>query len=443
MYMRKNTALRIAASGLAIGLTTVGCSPFAARPSTVSASASKPAKEAGKLYEKTGVAFREGKLAEALGHIEKAVELAPRDAGYRMVLGDLYLKNGRFLSAEQTFNDVLTLDPSNVRAGLSLALSRVAQGKTSEALRVLAGLEGHAPIADLGLAYALAGQPHRAIAMLEPAARTADADGRTRQNLALAYALAGDWQKARVTAAQDVSPADLAGRLQQWAALSKPEAPYSQVAALMGIANVVADAGQPAQLALAPEAPVVAEAPAPAAPGAPVVAQVEAPAPQQVLAEAVKVEAPAIPAAAEAQAKKAVETLVKPAVTRASLPASRPLPTFKPAVQRVSFQPPKAHASTGRFVVQIGAYKTQNQAERAWTGAQNRYGIADREPLTTIASIPGKGTFHRLSVSGFDTMADAGRLCRSIKARGGACFVRSTAGDVPVQWASRRSTPRG
>ena len=38
--------------------------------------------------------------ARLLVHAEAAVDAAPRDAGYRMLLGDLYLKNGRFQSAE-------------------------------------------------------------------------------------------------------------------------------------------------------------------------------------------------------------------------------------------------------------------------------------------------------------------------------------------------------
>ena len=53
-----------------------------------------------------------GHLAEGLGYAERAVELSPRDVGYRMLLADLYLKNGRFQSAETTFGDVVSLDPS-------------------------------------------------------------------------------------------------------------------------------------------------------------------------------------------------------------------------------------------------------------------------------------------------------------------------------------------
>lgn len=440
--MRKNRAFRIATSTLVAGVVTVGCSPSGQRPVALSAAApdavKDAAKDAAKAHERAGIAFRQGNLAEALAQIELAVQLAPRDVGYRMVLGDLYLKNGRFLSAEQAFDDVIALDPGNVRAGMSAALAQIAQGKNNEALERLASLENVAPATDLGLAYALAGQPHRAIAMLEPAARAPEADGRTRQNLALAYAFAGEWAKAQVTAAQDVSPGELSTRMQQWAALASQRETYSAVAWVLGIANVVADGGQPAQLALAPEPVEVAAAAPIAIQPAPVV-------PAQVLAEAVKIEAPlaAEPVPAAPQVAKAVETLVKaPAVLRTQVPASAPLPAFKPAAQRISFEPDRPKAD-GRFVVQIGAYRSQAQAEKAWTMAMKSYSLADHEPLSTTVALPGRGTFHRLSVSGFGTYGEAGKFCRSIKARGGACFVRTHAGDAPVQWASRKSGPRG
>jgi hypothetical protein len=144
------------------------------------------------------------------------------------------------------------------------------------------------------------------------------------------------------------------------------------------------------------------------------------------------------PALAEVQYAAAAKSLVVPgpAVIRASVPAAKaPVPTFAPAAARASLEPRRA-AAMGRFVVQIGAYKTSVQAEKAWAQADRRYRF-NREPLSTTVSIAGRGTFHRLSVSGFDNHYAAVRLCGSIKARGGACFVRTTAGDAPVQWASR------
>jgi Flp pilus assembly protein TadD len=471
--MRKNRAFRLAASSLAIGATTVGCTPTEHRVATVSARAPKAEKAAEKqaheAYEASLAAVRKDDLTGALGHIERAVQLAPRDVAYRMVLADLYLKNGRLLSAEQAYGDALILNPSNPKAALSKALMQVAQGRNGEAVAALDGLGEIVAPGDLGLAYALAGQPDRAIAMLEPLARSEQADGRVRQNLALAYALAGDWAKARMLASQDVSPAELGARLEQWAALAQPKASYSQVASLFGIANVVADGGQPVALALAPEAPQPASPAVPegavkvasadtainvAETEVPASAYAEARAPaatvlQQVIPEPFRLDSAASVSAAspapvsKVQVTQAVNTLVTSEAKLVPALAETPLPKFAPAPERLSLEPVAAKKkSMGRFVVQIGAFKTPGQAERAWGEAEKRYSLAGREPLSTTVDIKGKGRFHRLSVAGFDTSSQAQTFCGSIKAKGGACFVRTTAGDSPVQWASR-SARRG
>jgi hypothetical protein len=48
-----------------------------------------------------------------------------------------------------------------------------------------------------------------------------------------------------------------------------------------------------------------------------------------------------------------------------------------------------------------------------------------------------KGTVWRLSIQGFDSQGQAIAQCQSLRSRGGNCFVRSTNGDSPVQFASR------
>jgi Flp pilus assembly protein TadD len=456
--MKNNVAYKFAASSLVLGLTTIGCTPASTsyRPTTASASVARAEGGAAKFYANAQAASQQGNHAEALTLAEKAVEFSPRDTGYRMLLADLYLKNGRFTSAESAFADLLTLDPGNSRASLSIALAQIAQGKTGDALAVLEVLSATAAPADVGLAFALAGQPQRAIEMLEPAARASDATGRVRQNLALAYSIAGDWQKARIIAAQDVAPADLDARLQQWAAFAQPSAPYTQVAALLAV-TAVQDAGRPVRLALAPAAqqPVAfaeAEVAAPAV-GGPVEPAAESPAgtteafayqpPEQadVFAEAPAAPAPVqVPASAakvqdvsEVRFAAAVQSLVEaPAPSRVSVPvASAPIRVFQP---KKSVKKPQG---AGRFVVQLGAYRNAVQVEKAWAQAQRRYRFGDSAPLSTKISIPGKGTFHRLAIAGFQTPVEAGQVCRSIRARQGVCFVRATAGDSPVQWASR------
>ena len=47
-----------------------------------------------------------------------------------------------------------------------------------------------------GLSLAITGPPQEAIAQLAPAASSASADARTRQNLAFAFAMAGDLENA-------------------------------------------------------------------------------------------------------------------------------------------------------------------------------------------------------------------------------------------------------
>lgn len=470
--MKKKVKLQIAASTLMLGLTVVGCKPAgtAFRPSSASAKAVKGESDSAKAFEQAQTAARNADLSGALRFAERAVELSPRDAGYRMLLADLYLKNGRFLSAEQAFGDVLMLDETNSRATLSLALAQVAQGKSRDAIERLDKVASAVP-ADAGLAYALAGQPQRAIQLLEQVARRPEATARVRQNLALAHAIAGDWQKARITASQDLSGDEVAARMEQWASFADPAKAHLQVATLLGT-SPVQDGGQPTHLALAP-----------AAPDAPVHAEAEAPAPMaDAPVRVAEASAPIVPPAAaaptsnkEANAYSAPEHgdafAMRSAIEMVDIPASNSgraasqvpnvqlaaavtnlVKSPEPILKAVTATAPvrafvpvkaarKARSGQGRFVVQIGAYRSAAQVEKAWSQAIRRYRFAN-EPMSTKVSIPGKGVFHRLAVSGFHNPADAARACQAIRGKGGMCFVRANAGDSPVQWASRYSSYR-
>jgi Flp pilus assembly protein TadD len=465
--MNKSVALKFAVSALAIGTTMVACVPGKARTASASARAPKAEQQASSFYAKAQQAVTDGKYGEGLGFAERAVELSPRDVGYRMILGDLYLKNGRFQSAETTFSDVQQLDPANARASFSVALARIALGRPAGAIAELDRLAETASPADIGLAYALAGEPQRAIALLEPAAQGPGATGRVRQNLALSYALAGDWEKARNVAAQDVSPRDLGARLQQWAALAQPGGGTAQVAALLGV-TPAEDAGQPVRLALAPAqpsgtafaaaGPLPEPAPETVTAAAPALAQAEpAPAPAAE-SEPVRIASSELPqwvserAEAEAEAPvsaertkplyaEAVQALVtpQPSVLESSVPAVEAPQRSFDSPRR---QAPAAKSSQGRFAVQLGAYSSPSSVERAWAQMLKRFGFANLTPLSTTVSVPGRGTLHRLSVAGFENREAAGRTCRSIRSKGGACFVRTVAGDAPVRWASRYASAR-
>jgi|GEM_PF-283458 len=262
----KRIAWKFAASTAVLGATTFGCmmNGVGTAPAVAFESEGRPQQQAADLFQRAGRAIADNKLAEAVSLLEQAVMISPRDAGYRLLLADAYMKSGRFQSAEATYRDVLAIDPERTRAALGLALMQVANGRQQEAMEQLERLEGSASPADLGLAYALAGSPQRAIDLLEPAARSLGATARVRQNLALAYAFGGDWQRARTIAAQDVSPSELADRMSQWASLAGRTHAPDQVAAMLGV-SPMADAGQPVRIALNAAPPTVIAAPRPVA----------------------------------------------------------------------------------------------------------------------------------------------------------------------------------
>ncbi|MGQ0588474.1 MAG: tetratricopeptide repeat protein [Sphingosinicella sp.] len=466
---------KFAASTMIISITMVAATAQsqamrqAGMPGRAAAAGDRQSSE---LFAQARRDLQQGRVSEARVAMEQAVALSPRDAGYRLLLADVYLKQGRFESARATYGDVLELDPSNQRAGLSFSLMQIALDRPQAAIAQLDTLAGRASAADVGLAMALAGAPERAIEILEPAARSPSATPRIRQNLALAHALAGDWRRARAIASQDLSPADVGPRLEQWAAFARPGAAANQVAALLGV-SPVADPGQPVALALSRPAPAPVQV---AAVEAPVVAAPEAAAPVQAAAvgpdtdwglpaaapiQVAAAEAPAsyapvsytpvsyapasdvppapAPTEEEVQAAIAARAMNRPApsvmrTAAVSLPAA---PVFRRAAARpVAAAAPEVRMGDSQFVVQLGAFSNEGNAEAAWVEFQQRYGLTPYAPLAATIEMDGR-TLHRVAIAGFASHEDAQSLCGSLRARGGECFVRSSAGDASVRWAAR------
>lgn len=359
--------------------------------------------------------------AAAIAAAEQAVTLAPAVAGYRMLLGQSYLQAGRFVSARAAFADTLALDATNGKAALNLALAQVATGDWQAAQRTLASHGGEIPAGDRGLALALAGDTRGAVTLLTDLARSAQATPKARQNLALAYALAGQWQAARVVAAADMSPADVDQRMQQWAAFAQPEAASDQVASLLGV-RAVADRGQPTALALnTPAAPVMMAAAEPvsesvAVAAAAPIAPVATPTTRRIVFAAAREVVQPLPV-----------QLIQSGAGPVKVAAARLVRT--PAPVRVAAVAP----ASGQWVVQLGAFDNVGVAKDAWGRIVRRHaGFGGRTP-NGMSFKAGATTFYRLSVGGF-ARADANRMCRAVKARGGDCFVRQSAGDQVAAW---------
>ncbi len=395
------------------------------------------------LATRAQAALAAEQFANAIDLAERAVENSPSDAGFRALLGNCYFAGGRFASAEQAYRDSLALFPRQPQVILKLALVQIAQGENSQALAALEAARAALEPADYGLAVALAGRPADAVAVLNDAARGADADGRVRQNLALAYGLSGDWTTARTIAAQDVPPDQLDGRIQQWMAMATPSHPFDQVAALTGV-RPAADPGQPQRLALkdAPNNVAFAEAIAPQ-PQPQQIAAIPASAPV-ALPEPVAAELP--PAAVAQAARSLIAPAEQPVVNQAALPE---LPTrFEAPAQPASYvaitdtvrraaKRERHAAGRSKSVVQLGAYSSPERVSSAWTNLIRRYpALASYTPMRARFDGP-RGTVWRLSIKGFGSDREARERCDQLQSRGGNCFVRTMAGDAPVQMASR------
>lgn len=427
----------IAAGGMLSGaVSTHGLGAAFATDAPNAKKAASEAKEARKAIAKRDA-------GKAVSHAEAAVANDPHNAEYRAMLGQAYMLAGRFASAAQALDDSLSINPENGPAALNLALAKIAQGDWAGARSTLQTHADHIPASDRGLAFALAGDPVTAIDILNPAARAADANAKTRQNLALSLALAGRWAESREIAAMDVAPEALDARIMQWANFSRPKNAYDQVASLLNV-TPVQDAGQPAQLALARQNPVA-------------VAAVEAP-----VAAPVDTYMPG--ATAEAQPAALAEVAVEPQPEPAQVAGTGPSIVFGPSAEVVQSVPVRrpvvaegrvsrpakvvavaatkpaavaarapAKVAKGSYYVQLGAYVNAGVAKDAW----GRY--ARKVPALTASAPQGSkvstraGNFYRLSVGGF-ARADADSLCRQVRSSGGTCFVRVAAGDRVAAW---------
>ncbi|HUQ13952.1 MAG TPA: SPOR domain-containing protein [Novosphingobium sp.] len=380
-------------------------------------------------------------IGKAVSLAEQAVLAAPRDAAARAALGAAYLKAGRFASATAAYDAALELGDESVPTVLGLALAETAQGHDAAALELLNDWRDVIPASDLGLAFALAGDPERGVALLADALRGGDNTPKARQNLAFAYALGGRWREARLMVAQDVPADQVAARISQWAMLGKPEDTQARVAHLLGV-PMVGDAGQPAALALAnfpsPEQLAAQAAPAAVEASAPIeqVAAVEE-APAAAPIELAALTLPATNVASDSPVFVANAVIQALPVTMAPVTA-KPRVAGSPLVQvrETAAQPGKERArliarpaakvvAGGTHLVQLGSYTNQAIAREGWGKFTARTPALKPYRMSTTTATVGGAQVWRVAAAGFASYADANAMCRTVKSRGGACLVVS------------------
>jgi len=416
-----------------------GCSTAGAPPAQTS-------------FTKAQNALAKGDSVKAISHAEAAVLAEPRNPSFRAMLGAAYLENGRFESAATSFGDALALGHDDPRTVLSFALASIATGDSKTAVATLREWENAIPGDDLGLAYALAGQPQRGVHVLTNAVRAGLATAKARQNLAYTYALAGNWRAARVMAAEDVPADKLDARLSEWASISAPEKYRSRVASLLRV-TPIADNGLPAMLALAnfpSQEQMVAEAAATIPQQEKVAETGESGTPPlafetgEAAMEKVETIDPAPVRVAAAESLDTAEPTAKPAAKATAAPRfvsnpvvqSLPSAKAKPAPSRVAAsasqrrmaatetasQPASVKPGADTHLVQLGSWDSEELAKDGWQTLKRKFPqLKDHDVVITEALVDGK-TYFRVAAAGFG-LSGARSMCRTVKSGGGGCFA--------------------
>ena len=112
-------------------------------------------------------------------------------------------------------------------------------------------------------------------------------------------------------------------------------------------------------------------------------------------------------------------TMTPPAETKVA--TAEPPPTAKAAPPSA----PAAAGAAGAYAVQIASYKDMPAAQDAWKKFSAKFGdaIGAHGPDYQTADVPGKGTYYRLRVAGFDSKESAGAFCSQLKAKSQGCIV--------------------
>ncbi len=102
--------------------------------------------------------------------------------------------------------------------------------------------------------------------------------------------------------------------------------------------------------------------------------------------------------------------------------------SLEPAAKAPEAGSPKPAASTpgGRYLVQLGAYRSRESATGAWNRLRETHaGLLAGLSLNIMRADlgPGKGVYYRARVGPFDASAQARALCDNLKSRKVDCFV--------------------
>lgn len=111
-------------------------------------------------------------------------------------------------------------------------------------------------------------------------------------------------------------------------------------------------------------------------------------------------------------------------------PAAQPLPVEEVKSVPVAEKPvvvketPKPAASSGKFMAQLGAFGSQDAAEKAWNKINAAYGSKFPTKSHKVARADlGAKSVYRLQMGPFDSEASARKVCSYLTEQKQACFI--------------------
>lgn len=85
------------------------------------------------------------------------------------------------------------------------------------------------------------------------------------------------------------------------------------------------------------------------------------------------------------------------------------------------------NAQAGTHVVQVGAFRSNDEAMAQWSRMQTKLGdfLAGKGPDVEVADLGERGVYHRLRVGPFSSSDDAKTYCAGLKERGQDCLIKA------------------
>jgi len=132
-----------------------------------------------------------------------------------------------------------------------------------------------------------------------------------------------------------------------------------------------------------------------------------------------------VPQAVSASKPPAQLGLAHPVEQAPPKPAAMVAPAPKPVAAAAAKPVETKPATAGSYLLQIGAYKSQDEAMAAWKAYAAKHAalLKGFGPDVQRADLGDKGVWYRLRLSSFSDRTAATALCERLKAENGACFL--------------------